>query len=103
VEELLAERGTTVDHVSIYRWVQRFTPLLVDAVRLAAGDSLRDYGRCTRLVSGCVWSCGWESGDRQVIGDNDKNIGAAIMAELSRLVSGPDRSARDDEPRADRT
>jgi transposase-like protein len=26
VEELLAERGITVDHVSVYRWVQRFTP-----------------------------------------------------------------------------
>ena len=25
VEELLAERGITVDHVTIYRWVQRFT------------------------------------------------------------------------------
>ena len=25
VEELLAERGITVDHVSIFRWVQRFT------------------------------------------------------------------------------
>ena len=24
VEELLAERGIEVDHVSIYRWVQRF-------------------------------------------------------------------------------
>ncbi|MGO8884215.1 MAG: IS6 family transposase, partial [Streptosporangiaceae bacterium] len=24
VEELLAERGVTVDHVTIYRWVQRF-------------------------------------------------------------------------------
>jgi transposase, IS6 family len=33
VEELLAERGITVDHVSVYRWVQRFTPLLVDAAR----------------------------------------------------------------------
>ncbi len=31
VEELLAERGIEVDHVTIYRWVQRFTPLLVDA------------------------------------------------------------------------
>jgi hypothetical protein len=28
VEELLAERGVEVDHVSIYRWVVRFTPLL---------------------------------------------------------------------------
>ena len=33
VEELLAERGVEVDHVTIYRWVQRFTPLLADAAR----------------------------------------------------------------------
>ena len=33
VEDLLAERGIEVDHVTIYRWVQRFTPLLVDAAR----------------------------------------------------------------------
>ena len=33
VEELLAERGVDVDHVTIYRWVQRFTPLLADAAR----------------------------------------------------------------------
>ena len=26
VEELLVERGIMVDHVTIYRWVQRFTP-----------------------------------------------------------------------------
>jgi IS6 family transposase len=33
VEELLAERDIAVDHVTIYRWVQRFTPMLVDAAR----------------------------------------------------------------------
>ncbi len=33
VEELLTERGTQVDHVTIYRWVLRFTPLLADAAR----------------------------------------------------------------------
>jgi transposase-like protein len=33
VEELLGERGIEVDHVTIYRWVQRFTPLLIDAAR----------------------------------------------------------------------
>jgi len=33
VEELLAERGIDVDHVTIYRWVQRFTPLLTEAAR----------------------------------------------------------------------
>ena len=33
LEEMLVERGIEVDHVTIYRWVQRFTPLLVDAAR----------------------------------------------------------------------
>lgn len=33
VEELLAERGVTVDHVTVYRWVQRFTPEFVEAAR----------------------------------------------------------------------
>jgi transposase-like protein len=28
VEELLVERGIEVDHVTVYWWVQRFTPLL---------------------------------------------------------------------------
>jgi transposase-like protein len=41
VEELLAERGIEVDHVTIYRWVQTFTPELIAAARPArhvAGD-----------------------------------------------------------------
>jgi IS6 family transposase len=33
LEELLAERGITVDHVTVYRWVRRFTPLLIDVAR----------------------------------------------------------------------
>jgi len=33
VEELLTERGVEVDHVTIYRWVLRFTPLRADAAR----------------------------------------------------------------------
>jgi transposase-like protein len=33
VEELLTERGVEVDHVTVYRWVLRFTPLLADAAR----------------------------------------------------------------------
>jgi len=35
VEELLAERGIDVDHVTVHRWVQRFSPLLADAARFA--------------------------------------------------------------------
>jgi transposase-like protein len=41
VEELLCERGIEVDHVTIYRWVQTFTPEFIDAARPArhsAGD-----------------------------------------------------------------
>jgi IS6 family transposase len=41
VEELLAERGVTADHVTVYRWVQRFTPEFIEAARLhrhAPGD-----------------------------------------------------------------
>ena len=33
VEELLAERGVEVDHVTLYRRVQRFTPILAEAAR----------------------------------------------------------------------
>lgn len=33
LEELIAERGVEVDHVTLFRWVQRFTPLLIDAAR----------------------------------------------------------------------
>jgi transposase-like protein len=33
VEELLAERGVQVDHVTIYRWVLRFMSLLAEAAR----------------------------------------------------------------------
>ena len=31
LEELLGERGADVDHVTLFRWVQRFTPILIDA------------------------------------------------------------------------
>jgi transposase, IS6 family len=31
LEELLVERGIEVDHVTLFRWVQRFTPILADA------------------------------------------------------------------------
>jgi transposase-like protein len=33
VEELLVERGVEVDHVTVYRWVMRFAPLLAEAAR----------------------------------------------------------------------
>src|SRR5437879_2943505 len=41
LEELLAERGIEVDHVTLFRWVQRFTPLLINAA-----------GPCRHVVGG---------------------------------------------------
>jgi transposase, IS6 family len=41
VEELLAERGIAVDHVTVYRWVRTFTAEFIDSARPArhaAGD-----------------------------------------------------------------
>jgi transposase-like protein len=40
IEELLAERAVDVDHVTIYGWVQRFTPLVIEAARVGARNSV---------------------------------------------------------------
>jgi transposase-like protein len=56
VEELLLERGVEVDHVTVFRWVQRFTPLLADAARFtrhAPGD--RWFVDETYVKVGGVW------------------------------------------------
>jgi len=57
LEELLAERGIEVDHVTLYRWVQRFTPLMIDVarpVRHLAGD--RWFVDETYVKVSGVWS-----------------------------------------------
>ena len=33
LEEMVEERGVPVDHSTIYRWVQKFTPQLKDTFR----------------------------------------------------------------------
>ena len=45
VKELLAERGIEVDHVTVYRWMQRFTPLLIEAARLPSARPGRSLVR----------------------------------------------------------
>jgi transposase-like protein len=49
VEEPLVERGVEVDHVTIYRWAQRFAPVLADAPILPsfAGSRMWVSGRIT--------------------------------------------------------
>ena len=56
VEELLVERGVEVDHVTVFRWVRRFTPLLADAARFcrhSPGD--RWFVDETYVKVGGVW------------------------------------------------
>jgi len=52
VEELLAERGIAVDHVTLWRWVQRYAPELARRLRKrlkATNDSWRvDSTSCCR-------------------------------------------------------
>jgi len=60
VEEHLAERCIVVDHVTLFRWVRRFTPLLIDApgrvvtARATDGSPTRHRGtNCTRPTCRC--------------------------------------------------
>ena len=52
VTELLAERGIEVDHVTVYRWVHRFTPELIEAARPARTGNRRVGLGSTRRGSG---------------------------------------------------
>ena len=66
LEELLAERGIDVDHVTLYRWVQRFTPELIDAARPGrhlAGD--RWFVDETYVKVAGVWSYVYRAVDQQ--------------------------------------
>jgi IS6 family transposase len=49
VEELLTERGIEVDHVTVYRWVQRFTPLRPGSVANYRGPGSRRPPDCVRV------------------------------------------------------
>ncbi|SCF41933.1 Transposase (or an inactivated derivative) [Micromonospora matsumotoense] len=65
VEELLVERGVEVDHVTVYRWVQRFTPLLADAARFSRhcpGD--RWFVDETYVRVNGVWRCVYRAVDQ---------------------------------------
>jgi transposase-like protein len=84
VEELLVERGIEVDHVTIYRWVQRFAPLLADAAtfcRHSPGD--RWFCDETYVKVNGVWRYGYRAIDQygQVI---DVLVSARRNAESAR-------------------
>jgi IS6 family transposase len=66
LEELLAERDIEVDRVTLYRWVQRFTPLVIDAARPCrhlAGD--RWFVDETYVRVSGVWSYVYRAVDQR--------------------------------------
>ena len=96
VEELLAERGVEVDHVSIYRWVQRFTPLVIEAARPSrhsVGD--RWFVDETYVRVGGVWRYVYRAVDQhgQVIDvfvSTRRNVPAATRF-FETMLAGRDR------------
>ena len=100
LEELLAERGVEVDHVTLYRWVQRFTRQLVDAAlpcRHAAGD--RWFVDETYLKVCPIWNYLYRAVDQfgQVI---DIMMSQRRDAAAARRSSNGRCSALGDQPRS---
>ena len=83
VEELLAKRGVEVDHVRVYRWVQRFTQLLAEdhncllLVSAASGG----YSQFGRRSPGRVIVHGFTVG---VEGGPEVTVGAVVLALCGR-------------------
>jgi transposase, IS6 family len=96
VQELLEERGVDVDHVTIYRWVQRFTPLVIDAARPcrhSVGD--RWFVDETYVRVAGVWRYVYRAVDQngQVIDVNvskRRNVDAATRF-FETMLAGRDR------------
>jgi IS6 family transposase len=96
VEELLAERGVDVDHVTIYRWVQRFTPLVIDAARPcrhSVGD--RWFVDETYVELAGVWRYVYRAVDQygqviDVLVSKRRNVAAATKF-FQAMLAGRDR------------
>src|SRR5690242_16061548 len=86
VEELLAERGVEVDHVTVFRWVQRFAPLLADAARFtrhAPGD--RWYVDETYVKVNGAWRYVYRAVDQygQVPTCSSRHVGTPTLPDAS--------------------
>ena len=66
VEELLAERGLHADHVTVWRWVQRYAPEVNRRLRSSRPMTVGGWTRPTygSRASGCIYTgCGFEQCD----------------------------------------
>lgn len=64
VRSLINERGIDVDHVTLYRWVQRFTPQLIDAEGPAAAVGDRWIVDETYVKANGIWRCVYRAVDQ---------------------------------------
>jgi transposase-like protein len=78
VEQLLAERGVQVDHVTIYRWVRRFAPLLAALTPLCSSSGTRRF-RCSGF-GGCY---SWPNQVVDLSGDVALETAQGLAAGLS--------------------
>jgi hypothetical protein len=93
LEELMAERGVEVDHVTLFRWVRRFTPLLVEEARpcrhAASGRWFVDE---TYVKLSGIWRCVYRAADDQdqvidVYVSARRDIAAATTNSVSERTS----------------
>ena len=96
LEELLAERGVEVDHVTLFRWVQRFVPLLAEAARPCrhlVGD--RWFVDETYVKVGGVWRYVYRAIDQHsqvidVMVSKTRDIAAPLLRLIDDLLADAD-------------
>jgi transposase-like protein len=64
VEELMAERGLEVDHTTVWRWCQKYGPVVYQRDSEASSNTKRRRGKLMRPTfalagGGCIYSVRW--------------------------------------------
>jgi transposase-like protein len=94
VGELLAERGVTVDHVTVCRWVQRFTPEFIEAARLCRrAPGVRWFADETYIKVSGRWTYLYRAIDQhgqviEVLLSKRRDLAAAARRFFTRAARG---------------
>src|SRR5215213_6656327 len=89
LERMLADRGVTVDHTTMYRWVRRFAPELEERVRRhlrpCRGVALEPVGHDLARVAGVVPA---KRSFRQALGRDDTRHPREIVPDRLKCYPG---------------
>ena len=92
VEELLAERGLSVDHVTVWRWVQRYAPELDRRLRKrlkTTNDSWRVDETYVRVKgNGCTCTGRWTPAVRRSTSFSAKRDAVTAQRFLTKALGG---------------